>query len=245
MSATGSEDYASSGDYDIEDYTSSDGDQPLELEESNDLVCAASDGLVDLLDFFIGSGHDVTGHEGCMALYYAAAEGHAAVVKSLLAAGTPVDGNCGQHVDSPLVQAAAGGHVEVIELLLAAGANIEAATVGTRTALSMASATGHIEAVASLLKAGAHVNGAGVRSGPYHNPLIEAADHGHAKVVELLLANGADIETSDRYNNTALSHASEKGHLGVVRVLLQAGARVNWHEAVQTPLYFSGERGPC
>ena len=55
-------------------------------------------------------------------------------------------------------------------------------------------------------------------------PLYGAAAKGSLKVVELLLAAGADPNAVNRYGLTALWRAVEKGHEQVVAVLLKAGA---------------------
>lgn len=56
-------------------------------------------------------------------------------------------------------------------------------------------------------------------------PLMWAAVQGHAPVVELLLARGADASVKDPRGTTALLLAAERGHLDVVRLLLpSAGA---------------------
>lgn len=56
-------------------------------------------------------------------------------------------------------------------------------------------------------------------------PLLWAAVQGHAPVVELLLARGADASVKDPRGTTALLLAAERGHLDVVRLLIpSAGA---------------------
>jgi ankyrin repeat protein/beta-lactamase regulating signal transducer with metallopeptidase domain len=67
--------------------------------------------------------------------------------------------------------------------------------------------------------------------------LFEAAEAGDIERVKALLANGADVNTHDRANRTALHYAAERGHLEVVRLLLARGADVNaGAQAGWTPL---------
>ena len=76
-------------------------------------------------------------------------------------------------------------------------------------------------------------------------PLIIAAIHGHVKVVEMLLAAGADIEVKlwqDGY--TPLIFAAFSGHEAVVRLLLEAGANKDATNAVgDTPLIRAAANG--
>ena len=55
-------------------------------------------------------------------------------------------------------------------------------------------------------------------------PLHLAAYGGHTDIVELLLANSANIEVSDAKGLTALHYAAMNNHLAVARKLLAAGA---------------------
>ena len=77
-------------------------------------------------------------------------------------------------------------------------------------------------------------------------PLSWAAENGHEAVVELLLENGAELETRDtRYGQTPLSWAVEKGHEAVVKLLLENGAELETRDTRygQTPLSWAVEKG--
>ena len=65
-------------------------------------------------------------------------------------------------------------------------------------------------------------NGLGI--GP---PLLYAVDKGKIEIVELLLDNGADIDSIDVSHQTALMVASGMGHFDIVELLLKRGANVN------------------
>ncbi|KAK4679893.1 hypothetical protein QC764_208180 [Podospora pseudoanserina] len=166
-------------------------------------------------------------------LWYAAQNGHEAVVKKLLAAGADVNGATAASFDgqTALQIAAGGGHLEVVEKLLAAGADVNtaAAASGGRTALQAATKGGHLEVVEKLLAAGADVNGATAASFDGQTALQIAAGGGHLEVVEKLLAAGADVNTAAAASGgrTALQAATKGGHLEVVEKLLVAGADVN------------------
>ena len=75
-------------------------------------------------------------------------------------------------------------------------------------------------------------------------PLIIASENGHAEVVKLLLAAGADKDKAMHGGTTPLYIASFNGHAEVVKLLLAAG--VDKDKARQdgtTPLYAASEYG--
>ncbi|KAH7151404.1 ankyrin repeat-containing domain protein [Fusarium sp. MPI-SDFR-AT-0072] len=164
-------------------------------------------------------------------LWYAAQNGHEAVVKLLVAAG--VDVNAAAAADygeqTALQAAAEGGHLEVIEKLLAAGADINAAAkYKGRTALQAAAEGGYLEVIEKLLAEGADVNAAAAKNRG-RTALQAAAEGGHLEVIEKLLAEGADINATAAKNGgrTALQAAAKRGHLEVIKKLLTEGADVN------------------
>src|SRR5436305_14890074 len=55
-------------------------------------------------------------------------------------------------------------------------------------------------------------------------PLWRAAENGHEAVVKLLLEQGAELESKDRYGRMTLWGAAEKGHEEVVKLVVEQGA---------------------
>jgi len=76
-------------------------------------------------------------------------------------------------------------------------------------------------------------------------PLAVASSRfGHAETSRILLQNGADTNTRDKYDCSPLGRASENGHADVVRVLLEHGANVMARDSTgTTPLHTSSAYG--
>jgi ankyrin repeat protein len=55
----------------------------------------------------------------------------------------------------------------------------------------------------------------------------EAAREGDATALRRLIATGADVDSLDRYGQTALMLAARDGHTEAVRILLEAGAALD------------------
>lgn len=131
--------------------------------------------------------------------------------------------------------AAYHGYVELMKLLLGAFAKVDLRFSGQSvTALFMA--LKHPEAVKVLLNAKATVNA--VAEYDDKTPLHQAAQHGFAETVKLLLAAGAIVNKKNGDGWTPLFSAARYGHTDVMKLLLDAGAEVNvvnMHD--QTPLH--------
>jgi len=54
--------------------------------------------------------------------------------------------------------------------------------------------------------------------------LLEAAKQGKTITIKTMLANGANINTKDKYGFTALMYAVSNGYVEIVKVLLSKGA---------------------
>jgi ankyrin repeat protein len=75
---------------------------------------------------------------------------------------------------------------------------------------------------------------------------VDAAALGtlNAKLVQILLDHGADINALDAHRNTPLYCAAERGHLDYVRVLLEHGADVHIRgKGDQTPFQVAKSEG--
>jgi ankyrin repeat protein len=94
---------------------------------------------------------------------------------------------------------------------------------------------GNIEAVKQHLAAGTDVNAKEEEEGM--TPLIVAVGEGHKKIIELLIANGADVNAKSDMG-TPLHLAAGFGHNEIAKLLIAKGAEVDakdWEEGM-TPL---------
>lgn len=178
------------------------------------------------------------------ALHEAARSGDADQVISLLAAGADCNSRHGEDDETPLQAAASAGQLATTEALLEAGASVDAVDPWGRTALMWAVGYGArpaepelgLPVVRLLLEHGADASHA-ANGLELDTPLLAAAKAGSEEAVRLLLEAGADVNTKNRYQETALTLAAAEGHTQVVSVLLDWGAEVNLvNEFGDTPL---------
>jgi ankyrin repeat protein len=133
------------------------------------LMTAARTGKLDAVKLLIARGADVNAKEakrGQMAIHWAAAEGHAAVLEALIAAGADFKAQLDSGF-TPLLFAAREGKKEAVRVLLKAGADVNATVQPKRAA-----------------------GGKGPRAGS--TPLHLAAGNAHFELAAFLVDNGAD-----------------------------------------------------
>ncbi|GAA6235605.1 ankyrin-2-like isoform X1 [Lates japonicus] len=71
-----------------------------------------------------------------------------------------------------------------------------------------------------------------------------AAEHGHLSIIELLIREGARLDSQDNNGHTALHRAARGGHTEIVRALIKAGAPIytlDLHD--KTPIHLAAENG--
>ncbi|PZS29652.1 MAG: hypothetical protein DLM59_12460 [Pseudonocardiales bacterium] len=166
------------------------------------------------------------------------------VVRVLLDAGAPVDGEPGA-AETPLMTAASYGDAEVAQVLVDAGADLDATAtpraggVPGGTALAHAAVFGMTDMVDLLVAAGARIGGIGEAaaagdlggfelSGTPEPDRVAAlrlaAAHQRLAVIDRLLAAGTPVDGLDHDGSTALHEAAYYGRPDSVRHLLARGA---------------------
>ena len=74
--------------------------------------------------------------------------------------------------------------------------------------------------------------------------LHAAAEHGHERVVEKLLAAGAAVDARTENGMTPLHHAARRGHDAVAKLLLSRGAKAETYDrTARSPLHYAVENG--
>jgi len=130
----------------------------------------------------------------------------------------------------PLHYAALKGSTEMTRLLIAKGADVHVEGV-----LIDAIIGGNPDVVQMLLQAGTDPN----QDSGYRSPLMWAVEKRNAKMVNLLLDHGANINFINTQDMTALDMAREKGDQETAQLLLSRGAREKLSSAIREKALFS------
>ena len=174
------------------------------------------------------------------ALMWAARTGHTKCLEILIESGADVNamshyGEAAQwdmSVDftwniedgsTALIKAAKGGHDDCVDKLIEAGADVNKADKRGFTPLIFAARNCAFKTIKRLVAMGADVN-VHDHTQLYWIPLHCASGRGRDDVVDLLIKSGADVNSTDDVQCTALMRANTDG---CIKLLLEAGADVN------------------
>lgn len=218
------------------------------------MACMAGD--QDCVELLLQRGMNVnsSGNYYGTALQAASRVGNIKIVERLLNAGADVNILDGIH-GTALRAAAIGGHEDLVHHLIARGADVnlrykDRGDVNLRyndrdeSILHLALKSGNHAISKTLLVAGADIN---TEMSNQQHILVAACRHGDTTLLELLLANGVDVNvsgTKSRFDYmmpyekaTPLNAACAEGRFSVVRLLLDHGADIEkTNESSATPL---------
>jgi ankyrin repeat protein len=211
--------------------------------DSTALLSAAEKGCVAEVRRLlrIGAKVDSKDRKGREAMSLAAEYGHDAAVKLLLEKGAKVNtkdkGN-----RTALCWAARFGHESTARLLLENGAELDSKDEDNRTALWWTAWLGHESTARLFLEKGAKVDSKDKKTG--QTPLSAAVSEGYGALVELLIQNGAEVDSIDGFGQTPLSAAAQRGQRTIMILLLKKEASVNSEDSSgKTPLHLTAEEG--
>lgn len=142
-----------------------------------------------------------------------------------------------------LIRAVEAGLTENARVLIDAGANVNATERFGNSAASSAVFTGHADCLSLLFEKGASMDFR-VYEEP---PLLAAVQYRHEDIVEVLLANNADVDepgTEDAENGTPLAWAARLSEEAIFHRLLRAGAKKDFTtRSNETLLHWAAQRG--
>lgn len=186
---------------------------------------AAVNGLCKIAKCLVVDGGAVLDQQnlaGCTPFYQAVQHGHIDCVHAFLSLRANIETRTRTGA-TPLYIAADRGNLELVNLLLNANADANSVTEMQMTPLLVAAFNGHVDVVRAILPRDVDVEQRGPCGG---TALYVAAQEGRRHVAELLIGQGAKIDTrcDGDGNLTPSLIASMQGHDDLVRVLLKANA---------------------
>ncbi len=196
----------------------------VDAEDGTILEAAMASGCAEKVGLILAAGVQIGPGNRNRLLRSATAGGNAELVRSLLKLGADLS-DSDKHGGTALHCAVdcTEEYAEVVRLLLLHGAKPDT-LIRDETPLTLACEKGNVEVVHWLLAAGATVcPGADGR-----NPLCVGGDRGrHHRVIEILLAGGADPNARYKDEHTPLQAALKRHKWEVANTLCAAGARLD------------------
>lgn len=199
-------------------------------QASSSLQQAAKDGKVDELILLLKRGHDVNSQDnfGTTPLHLACFHRQIECVSALLENHAEI--NCRDIFGrTPLLHAARNGHKSIMLMLLKKGAEINPKSNTGETPLLKAAYYGHLDCLKVLINFSKNADTNIINDVDYSNcnsSLHNAASKGHAKCVEFLLTNEANVNALNNNDNTPLHLAVLCNHFDCVQVLCNYGANL-------------------
>lgn len=203
-------------------------------KHKNALNAASAEGFPSIVKELLAAGADPRSFDEQYgnAIQAASHGGHDDVVEILVTAGIDLNHRGGSQRGTALVCASASGRLSTVELLFEHGIP-QGPTQDIANAMVAASKNRYQDTVKTLLEKGGNINYNGrlTTLGSELNPLSAACQKGDERLVEFLLARGADANFPCPTNGTALLAAlsvpTRRCSLDVINRLLVAGAQID------------------
>lgn len=190
--------------------------------EKTDLMRAAESGDSGLLKTALEKGGRINNYTAQdTAFSLALKNGHEAISRILLSAGSDWGLGFSENQSSALILAADQGFDDLVKMLIVKSADLEKADENGYTALAKSAKNGHLTTLKILINAGASVN----VQPEGRSVLMHVVEKNNMLLSQLLIAAGADLNFSDAEGDTALKIARRNGFFDLDLMLVQAGAR--------------------
>jgi ankyrin repeat protein len=170
-----------------------------------------------------------------------------AFILALSACSGDRDGDPSPARNSELIAAARAGDADRVRSLLERGADVHARDANGATSLVVAAYGNHVEVARELIEAGADVNAKDeTEQSTYLIATSEVGDD--PRLLELTLANGADVDAKDSYNGTGLIRAADRGYAQIVERLLETKIaidhvnRLGWTALLEAIILGTGDQ---
>jgi ankyrin repeat protein len=196
------------------------------------LVSALVYGHDEIANLLLERGADPRAQDW-LAFYYACEYGRIPFIHRFLNLGAPPDLQIDDE-PTPLMEAAGRGNLDVVKILIDAGADPNRKNREGMTAYDIAvSNSGFLENTQPVIDFLDKTTRKSTQS------LMAAVQAGNAELTEQLIAQGAQVNTSDReFQYSPLSWAAERGSKKIAQLLIDAGANIEVRDWMsQTPLW--------
>ena len=214
-------------------------------EGNTPLFCAAGCGQIEAVNCLLKHGADpfLRGEHGWSLLHFAAQSGNVIIIETILSKGLDVDSRGETLGLTPLMVAIKSDKLEAAKYLLEKGANESLKTTQREIPiLSIASTVGSVAAIEMLLSRGCSIDS---RDDGGDTPLMHAARCGNTKVVEYLLAQGANPLLRNTSDLGLLHLAALSDNVLTIKAVLSKNLDINAMCTVLgiTPLLFCLTQG--